>query len=184
MINTLICPCCKKSFIKTKINQKYCSDKCRIKFCVSNWRLKNKKLCPLCGVTKINHESKQCLECHRDSIKAGSQNKTIEEFINLLSVKGKHPSWRFNHIRSMARYWHSDLLEKPCNHCGYDKHVDLCHIKPIASFPLDAKISEVNAKENVIQLCPNCHWELDHKQKMVAPSEFPSESPPSQSGVI
>ena len=42
------------------------------------------------------------------------------------------------------------------------KHVELCHIKPIASFKDSALLSEVNSKNNIVQLCPNCHWELDH----------------------
>lgn len=49
-----------------------------------------------------------------------------------------------------------------CNNCGYNKHVELCHIKPITSFDPSATIREVNALSNVVQLCPNCHWEFDN----------------------
>jgi hypothetical protein len=27
---------------------------------------------------------------------------------------------------------------------------------------MDATVAEVNADENIIVLCPNCHWEFDH----------------------
>lgn len=50
----------------------------------------------------------------------------------------------------------------PCAVCGYTKHVELAHKRALQDFPDDALLSEVNARGNVIQLCPNCHWELDH----------------------
>jgi len=37
----------------------------------------------------------------------------------------------------------------------------ICHIKPVAEFGDDAPLEEINAKENLIALCPNCHRELD-----------------------
>ena len=45
--------------------------------------------------------------------------------------------------------------------CGYEKHVEACHIKPVKEFGMDALLSEVNSAENIAPLCPNCHWELD-----------------------
>jgi hypothetical protein len=30
------------------------------------------------------------------------------------------------------------------------------------SFPLDTPISVVNSLDNLVGLCPNCHWEFDH----------------------
>jgi hypothetical protein len=48
-----------------------------------------------------------------------------------------------------------------CDWCLYDKHVECCHIKSIASFPLTAVVNEINAISNLRWLCPNCHWELD-----------------------
>ena len=44
-----------------------------------------------------------------------------------------------------------------CKICGYDKHVHVCHIKPIASFSQETKISTVNDISNLVILCPNCH---------------------------
>jgi 5-methylcytosine-specific restriction endonuclease McrA len=46
--------------------------------------------------------------------------------------------------------------------CGYDRHYNICHIKPISDFPDTATIAEMNAIENLIALCPNCHWEFDN----------------------
>ena len=36
-----------------------------------------------------------------------------------------------------------------------------CHIRAISEFPADATVAEVNADENILVLCPNCHWEFD-----------------------
>lgn len=49
-----------------------------------------------------------------------------------------------------------------CSVCGYDKHVHICHIKPISSFDETSTLSEINSPDNLIILCPNCHWEFDH----------------------
>ncbi len=88
-----------------------------------------------------------------------SQDTTIEEFQNRPSVKGKHWSWANAHIRLLCRNQHKDLSTKPCANCGYEKHVELCHIKALSSFPGTATLHEVNHENNLIQLCRNCHWE-------------------------
>lgn len=87
---------------------------------------------------------------------------TINDYIKRSSILGNHPSWRFAHIRGLNRSWNKELTKLPCVKCGYSKHVELCHIKAIRDFPVTAKLGEVNAKENNIQLCPNCHWEFDN----------------------
>lgn len=53
--------------------------------------------------------------------------------------------------------------QQVCEKCGYNKHVETCHIQDIGSFDTDTLIKEVNVPENLALLCPNCHWELDHK---------------------
>lgn len=52
---------------------------------------------------------------------------------------------------------------KACAICGYGKHVDICHMKQIASFSDETLIREINAIENLVALCPNHHWEFDHE---------------------
>jgi hypothetical protein len=87
---------------------------------------------------------------------------TLADYHKKLSVSGKHPSWKNSHIRNFNRSWNKHLLDKPCSNCGYSKHVELCHIRPVSDFPESAKLSEVNAELNNIVLCRNCHWEFDH----------------------
>lgn len=69
---------------------------------------------------------------------------------------------RYTKIRSQARAIAKKLRMDKCCKCGYDKHVEIAHIKPISSFSLDSKIEEINSPENLLALCPNCHWEMDN----------------------
>lgn len=64
-------------------------------------------------------------------------------------------------IRSHARDVLFKTKTRKCEICGYEIRVDCCHIKPVKMFPSTALLSEVNAKENLIALCPNHHAELD-----------------------
>ena len=72
---------------------------------------------------------------------------------------------RFNCIRRSARYEFRHLTV--CEGCGYDKHVEMCHIKPLTSFSLDTLVSVINDRSNIKVLCPNCHWEFDNHHKLV-----------------
>ena len=87
---------------------------------------------------------------------------TIGEYRKKNSVKGKHPSWIHSHVRQFNRSWNKHLTEKPCDVCGYDKHVELCHIIPVSSFPDDALLGEFNSDDNNRVLCRNHHWEFDN----------------------
>jgi hypothetical protein len=90
------------------------------------------------------------------------QEKTIGEYRKMKSVEGKHPSWVHSHIRMFCRSWNKELLKLPCACCNYNLHVELCHIKPISSFPDESLLGDVNSSKNIIQLCRNCHWEFDN----------------------
>lgn len=49
-----------------------------------------------------------------------------------------------------------------CAICGYNKHVEVAHIKAVSEFSDDAKLEEINSIDNLIGLCPNHHWEFDN----------------------
>jgi hypothetical protein len=49
-----------------------------------------------------------------------------------------------------------------CEICGYDKHVEIAHIKAVSDFSQETKIEEINSIDNLIALCPNHHWEFDN----------------------
>jgi hypothetical protein len=87
--------------------------------------------------------------------------KTIGDIRKSLNHIGRHPSWIHAQVRSHNR-WYNSALEKRCQACGYDKHVEHAHIKPISSFDEDTLLIVVNAPENNLVLCRNCHWEYDN----------------------
>jgi predicted restriction endonuclease len=49
-----------------------------------------------------------------------------------------------------------------CEVCGYNTHVEVCHIKSVSSFSDDTLITEINSIDNLVGLCPNHHWEFDN----------------------
>ncbi len=170
----VVCDNCGISFHKkpneiARSNHNFCCKSCSATF-TNKGRNRHKptpKICKKCGepfATKYIGAGLHCPRCfrsmteHREKLKSA----TLESYHNLPSVKGKHPSWRNTHIRLLNRSWNAHLRQKPCANCGYTKHVELAHIKPITSFPPTATLGEVNAESNNIPVCRNCHWELDH----------------------
>ena len=110
--------------------------------------------CPKCIINKgIRHIQKES-----DSRKGTLFKMTLKE---ASYIEGSANN-KYSRIRSSARAVFKDLLKESCQICGYDKHVELCHIKSISSFEENTLVKEINSKDNLIMLCPNCHWELDH----------------------
>ena len=89
--------------------------------------------------------------------------------------KKHHRSSAYGLVRIRARAYAKKLGFKSCSKCGYDKHVEIAHIKPISSFPLTALVSEINNKDNIMPLCPNCHWEFDNGL-LSLPERIPTSS--------
>jgi hypothetical protein len=74
-----------------------------------------------------------------------------------------HRSNAFALVRTRAR-WSVRSEPQICEKCGYSKHVEVAHIKPISDFPEDTLLSVINDRNNLMLLCPNCHWEFDHPE--------------------
>ena len=149
-------------------NPKFCSRSCSATYTNKKHpKRKRKTICGKDGCNLITKSYKHTL-CedhwgeHNEWRVNNIKNKTIGEYRNRNSVKGKHPSWLHAGIRGLCRTWLKHLSIKPCANCGYDKHVELCHIKGVSEFDDSALLCEVNSEENVIQLCRNCHWEFDN----------------------
>ena len=147
-------------------NPKFCSRSCAAKYTNSTSpKRKLTRTCAECDNLVMSHRHNHC-EYHWNEIKRGKyKRKTLGEYRNLPSVSGKHPSWVNAHIRQFARSWLKHLTEEPCRRCGYNKHVELAHIKGITEFSDDALLSEGNSEDNVLPLCPNCHWEFDNEPR-------------------
>ena len=70
---------------------------------------------------------------------------------------------KYNYIRMHSRRLIDSLgIDKVCSCCKFEHGVQICHIKSISDFPEDTPLNEVNSIDNLILLCPNCHWLFDH----------------------
>lgn len=80
----------------------------------------------------------------------------------LISNRKNYQSYRSS-IRRLAEITYKNS-GKPlkCHICGYDKHVEIAHIKAVSDFDNDVLIKDINSKDNLIALCPNHHWEYDN----------------------
>lgn len=141
-------------------NPKFCSSKCST---IHNNQIKPKRklkiiLCKACN-TPIDRKNTTDRRTYCEACKPTIfDSKTIGDVI----TGKKHARSTYNTIRHRARVVIKLFYVKECSVCKYTKHVEVCHIRPIHTFPLDTLISTVNSMNNLIYLCPNHHWELDH----------------------
>lgn len=145
----------------------------------------NPKICKQCNsiieisgeqkasnVRKLVFCSSKCFEIHKENKRKTKVHniKIIVPKFNFILDKSKqqifdnHKNWQSarTSIRRHAAYIY-EISDKPkcCCRCGYDKHYEICHIKPITSFSNDTKLSIVNSLDNLIYLCPSHHAMLD-----------------------
>ena len=135
-------------------NPKFCSRSCAAKKNNKVPKRKLKKKCRLCE-TPIRSNRTFCSE--HNPLSRDMPNTTLSE------MKQKRKYQKHSVIRSYARkiYLNSDK-PKYCINCGYDKHFHVCHVKAIKDFDPSATLHEINNLDNLLALCPNCHWELDN----------------------
>lgn len=135
---------------KETSNPKYCSKRCSAISTNKKYPKRTKTLkCRKCD----NLRDGNSFYCKDHRVKLFKQ--TLSEVI----YKFHHKSSAFALVRNRAR---SVCKRKFCENCGYDKHVEICHIKAISKFPSDTLVSEINSSSNLLALCPNCHWEFDN----------------------
>jgi len=148
------------------LNPKFCSKSCSAIYTNKLFpKRKTKRKCIVCGENVISYKHSRCkihqkeyLETKYDFI----EDLTLEHYWNKKSLLLLPKSSKNSHIRLLARSHFKQLTDLPCHNCGYDKHVEICHIKPIRDFLPTDKVGDVNNLNNLIQLCPNCHWEFDN----------------------
>lgn len=151
--NPSLCLTCKQVIKVTKKvyearEKKFCNRKCFGKNQSKKYE-ENKK-------PKVKSEPKLRI---RKVVESIIPNKTLQE----LKEKGKNYQSRRSIICKNARVTlNRHDANQTCKVCNYSLHVEVCHVKPVKSFSIDAKISEINALENLIYLCPNHHWEFDN----------------------
>lgn len=111
--------------------------------------------CLICNIP-ISSSLRRCFK-HKRTLRP--LDTTIEDLLNKRGSPTNLYAAIRDHARQIAKRY--NLLNK-CKVCNYNTHVVTCHIKPISSYSKDTLISVVNDVTNLIGLCPNHHWELDH----------------------
>jgi hypothetical protein len=170
------CECCKAEFIpigyskKNAHKQRFCSRSCSNEIVVRITKTDlgySNTICIYCG-KKAASKRKFCPTCiseGRHTFHRKHGGKLLHEItIKQYSITMRGGANKFDSVRGHARkmYLKSDK-PKVCVKCGYDKHFEVCHIHPISQFPDTATIADVNDLNNIVALCPNCHWEYDNK---------------------
>lgn len=156
-----LCKNCQEPFEEKDYRSVFCSRSCSATYTNKHFpKRKRLRICKTCTnlVSSGYTYCKDCIKLNKHMIYGKPlMSMTLEEFETRSGQKNnnRYSGIRF-HSRMIARE-----LPNICK-CGYDKHVEVCHIKGISEFPKTTLVSVINAKENLIKLCPNCHWEFDN----------------------
>jgi len=136
--------------------RKFCNRSCAAKF--NNPLTKIAHLCPVCG-KEISPKAITCRQ-HQESkyIELGNTRTKGELFVK----RNGYQSARSTIRKHAYKVFENNNKPKKCVNCGYDKYIDVAHIKSVASFDDSATLGEINNINNLVGLCPNCHWEFDN----------------------
>ncbi len=135
-------------------NPKFCSRTCSA---IVNNKLKLKRppqgRCKICQIP-ITTRHRYCTDCRPSP--TIDLNRPINEMFYAANRAGRFTGIR-EHAKKSIKH-----RQQSCQNCSWDIHVECCHIKSIASFPPDTPIGIVNHPDNLILLCPNCHYCFDN----------------------
>lgn len=144
---------------KSKTGSHYCGSSCAARAnnkLFPKRRMSNK--CQTCD-KRIRHGVMFCNRSCNPKL-ATIDNQTLGDHISSMV---KRDANLYNKIRQKARAVAYKEMPRVCVKCGYSKHVEVCHKISISDFPLTASVrDEINHIDNLLVLCPNCHWEHDH----------------------
>lgn len=150
---------------KNTINAYKCSDEEFTKYIqnFTSWKELYLQLgysCPRSGIKK---------QIFRRCDELGLKYPELED--KSLSIQTKeqvfdnHKNWqsaRSNIRRHAQTIFMRSSIKKECLLCGYNKYIEVAHIKAVSDFDGTATIEEINDIHNLVPLCPNHHWEFDH----------------------
>lgn len=150
--------------------KKFCSMQCSCHASNLSPNRKSRKLprvCSNCSIPLIDttKQRKLCPDClilsrlKQFNLTTPLSSHTKDE---LLARRASWQSARDGIRRHANKVFDSYQKDNACAHCGYDKHTEVCHIKSVSSFDGNATLAEINHIDNLVALCPNCHWEYDN----------------------
>lgn len=80
-------------------------------------------------------------------------------------IFSSHKNWqsaRSDIRKDASRIFNNSGKDKCCAICGYNKTIQVAHIKAVSEFDNSTLIKDINCINNLVPLCPNHHWEFDN----------------------
>lgn len=148
-----------------------CNTKCsgnRCRACHKKHRTDHANFTKRISKNKNQYYYNNCSECNAPCTgknycqKCYDKNRIDDPTLKEATYTRHHKSSAFALVRSRARAIAKNLGWNSCSICGYDKHIEIDHIKPISEFDESTKMSVINDPSNLRPLCPNCHWEIEN----------------------
>lgn len=95
-----------------------------------------------------------------------AKSKTYGKFENRTKIDVFKSAKNWQSARSMIveharNSYLSSTKPKACMVCGYDRIIQIAHVKAVSDFDDDALILEINSLKNLKALCPTHHAEYD-----------------------
>jgi len=159
--------------------KKFCNHKCAAMANNVKRGLKSNpkfKKCKMCGCEMVlkrktsnqGYSKKKYCESCLSEVKA--KNMGADNYIANMTKKQVMDRYDRYYIGRNAIRKHANKIfygcsesDKKCKICGYNKYIDVCHIKDVKDFNDEALIVEINDIDNLVALCPNHHVELDNE---------------------
>lgn len=138
--------------------KKFCNKSCATKFYQLNNKKNKFKTCEICGKRFSDSRSKYCEECRTNPKFYKLQNLSKGD---LISQKGYFKA-RSSICKNARTIFYKNFKQPKCIICGYDKYIEICHIKAVKDFSDTDKIYDINNINNLVALCPNHHKEFDN----------------------
>lgn len=160
------CKCC-NSVIEVREGQKigevrakqFCTQTCSARH---NNKIRKRKTvqrkCKTCD-NLVRDRRKYCSACTK-SLRASKIH--LHTKATLIGQRNGYQSYRSSVQHHAKLIYRQSGREYICSNCGYDKHVEICHIISVSNFDASTTVEEINRIENLTALCPNCHWEFDN----------------------
>lgn len=92
------------------------------------------------------------------------ESKSLQDYTKgeLFSNRANWQSARSSIQKLARKIYFSNNSQPCCAVCGYNKQIEVAHIKAVSEFNNDITIAEINNIQNLVALCPNHHWEFDN----------------------
>lgn len=147
---------------KSTDNPKFCSRSCSATH--SNIKSPRRQVegeCKSCS-EPVSSSRTYCPSCWSEQTTSGYDWSAVTKG-DMKGSGNANYNGRWPYVRRLSRKAYiSSEQSMSCKVCGYDYHVDICHIRDCQDFPDTAFISEINDLSNLVALCKNHHYEFDN----------------------